>query len=160
MFVMLFRYKFATVLYLSNMFAILFRDKHATVLCICVQYISDIVQRQVCHCPILFCPICLQYCSDTSLPLSYICPILYVYNIVQTSLPLSYFLNNWLEYNCVSSTGRKSNCTHTMLNIMLTFLFRNAWFALDLGVYFIPKSYTLRHARGYGRLVKIRETTE
>lgn len=31
------------------------------------------------------------------------------------------------------------------------FLFRNAWFAIDLGVWFIPSCYTLRHARGYGR---------
>lgn len=28
---------------------------------------------------------------------------------------------------------------------------RKAWFAVDLGVYIIPSSYTLRHARGYGR---------
>merc|ERR1719228_1375785 len=28
---------------------------------------------------------------------------------------------------------------------------RRAWFAIDLGVWIHPKSYTLRHARGYGR---------
>ena len=28
---------------------------------------------------------------------------------------------------------------------------RRAWFAIDLGLWVIPKSYTLRHARGYGR---------
>merc|ERR1719228_2962843 len=28
---------------------------------------------------------------------------------------------------------------------------RKAWFAIDLGVWFIPTAYTLRHARGYGR---------
>lgn len=28
---------------------------------------------------------------------------------------------------------------------------RNAWFGLDLGLWLIPTSYTLRHARGYGR---------
>ena len=33
------------------------------------------------------------------------------------------------------------------------FFFRNAWFAIDLGVWFIPSCYTLRHARGYGRWV-------
>ena len=31
------------------------------------------------------------------------------------------------------------------------FCLRNAWFAIDLGLFVIPKSYTLRHARGYGR---------
>ena len=30
---------------------------------------------------------------------------------------------------------------------------RNAWFAIDLGVWFKPTCYTLRHARGYGRWV-------
>ena len=35
------------------------------------------------------------------------------------------------------------------------FLFRNAWFAIDLGVWFIPSCYTLRHARGYGRSVSL-----
>ena len=28
---------------------------------------------------------------------------------------------------------------------------RRAWFAIDLGVWFYPTDYTLRHARGYGR---------
>ncbi|KAK2190392.1 hypothetical protein NP493_82g04009 [Ridgeia piscesae] len=28
---------------------------------------------------------------------------------------------------------------------------KRAWFAIDLGVWIIPSSYTLRHARGYGR---------
>ena len=28
---------------------------------------------------------------------------------------------------------------------------RRAWFAIDLGVWLVPSSYTLRHARGYGR---------
>ncbi|XP_029106108.1 E3 ubiquitin-protein ligase HECTD1 isoform X7 [Scleropages formosus] len=28
---------------------------------------------------------------------------------------------------------------------------KNAWFAIDLGLWFIPSAYTLRHARGYGR---------
>lgn len=28
---------------------------------------------------------------------------------------------------------------------------KNAWFAIDLGVWVIPSAYTLRHARGYGR---------
>nr|XP_015205637.1 PREDICTED: E3 ubiquitin-protein ligase HECTD1 isoform X8 [Lepisosteus oculatus] len=28
---------------------------------------------------------------------------------------------------------------------------KNAWFALDLGLWVIPSAYTLRHARGYGR---------
>uniref|UniRef100_A0A8C4QC48 E3 ubiquitin-protein ligase n=1 Tax=Eptatretus burgeri TaxID=7764 RepID=A0A8C4QC48_EPTBU len=28
---------------------------------------------------------------------------------------------------------------------------RNAWFAIDLGLFVIPEAYTLRHARGYGR---------
>ena len=28
---------------------------------------------------------------------------------------------------------------------------RRAWFAIDLGVWISPTSYTLRHARGYGR---------
>lgn len=28
---------------------------------------------------------------------------------------------------------------------------KNAWFAIDLGLYVIPTCYTLRHARGYGR---------
>lgn len=28
---------------------------------------------------------------------------------------------------------------------------RRAWFAIDLGVWFIPTAYSLRHARGYGR---------
>ena len=28
---------------------------------------------------------------------------------------------------------------------------RKAWFAIDLGVWFVPTAYTLRHARGYGR---------
>ena len=28
---------------------------------------------------------------------------------------------------------------------------RRAWFAIDLGLWVIPRSYTLRHARGYGR---------
>lgn len=28
---------------------------------------------------------------------------------------------------------------------------KNAWFAIDLGLYLIPSCYTLRHARGYGR---------
>ncbi|XP_065332241.1 E3 ubiquitin-protein ligase HECTD1 isoform X2 [Cloeon dipterum] len=28
---------------------------------------------------------------------------------------------------------------------------KRAWFAIDLGVWLIPTSYTLRHARGYGR---------
>lgn len=28
---------------------------------------------------------------------------------------------------------------------------KKAWFAIDLGMYLIPTSYTLRHARGYGR---------
>jgi len=28
---------------------------------------------------------------------------------------------------------------------------RKAWFALDLGLWIIPTSYSLRHARGYGR---------
>ena len=31
------------------------------------------------------------------------------------------------------------------------FFFRKAWFAIDLGVWLVPTSYTLRHARGYGR---------
>ncbi|XP_077794742.1 E3 ubiquitin-protein ligase HECTD1 isoform X13 [Macaca mulatta] len=28
---------------------------------------------------------------------------------------------------------------------------KNAWFAIDLGLWVIPSAYTLRHARGYGR---------
>ncbi|XP_073782901.1 E3 ubiquitin-protein ligase HECTD1 isoform X12 [Danio rerio] len=28
---------------------------------------------------------------------------------------------------------------------------KNAWFAIDLGLWFVPSAYTLRHARGYGR---------
>ncbi|XP_037777240.1 E3 ubiquitin-protein ligase HECTD1-like isoform X18 [Penaeus monodon] len=28
---------------------------------------------------------------------------------------------------------------------------KRAWFAIDLGVWFVPSAYTLRHARGYGR---------
>ncbi|XP_039598288.1 E3 ubiquitin-protein ligase HECTD1 isoform X2 [Polypterus senegalus] len=28
---------------------------------------------------------------------------------------------------------------------------KNAWFAIDLGLWMIPSAYTLRHARGYGR---------
>ncbi len=28
---------------------------------------------------------------------------------------------------------------------------RNAWFAIDLGLWFFPTTYTLRHSRGYGR---------
>ncbi len=28
---------------------------------------------------------------------------------------------------------------------------RRAWFAVDLGVWFVPTAYSLRHARGYGR---------
>ncbi|XP_066988994.1 E3 ubiquitin-protein ligase HECTD1 isoform X6 [Macrobrachium rosenbergii] len=28
---------------------------------------------------------------------------------------------------------------------------KRAWFAIDLGIWFIPSAYTLRHARGYGR---------
>lgn len=28
---------------------------------------------------------------------------------------------------------------------------RNSWFAVDTGVWFYPTSYTLRHARGYGK---------
>lgn len=28
---------------------------------------------------------------------------------------------------------------------------KRAWFAIDLGLLVIPTSYTLRHARGYGR---------
>ncbi|XP_037098175.1 E3 ubiquitin-protein ligase HECTD1 [Syngnathus acus] len=28
---------------------------------------------------------------------------------------------------------------------------KNAWFAVDLGLWLIPSAYTLRHARGYGR---------
>lgn len=28
---------------------------------------------------------------------------------------------------------------------------KNAWFAIDLGLFLIPTCYTLRHARGYGR---------
>ncbi|XP_055386641.1 E3 ubiquitin-protein ligase Ufd4 isoform X5 [Condylostylus longicornis] len=28
---------------------------------------------------------------------------------------------------------------------------KKAWFSIDLGLYLIPSSYTLRHARGYGR---------
>lgn len=28
---------------------------------------------------------------------------------------------------------------------------RKAWFSIDLGLWLIPTSYTLRHARGYGR---------
>ncbi|XP_043929755.1 E3 ubiquitin-protein ligase HECTD1 isoform X1 [Protopterus annectens] len=28
---------------------------------------------------------------------------------------------------------------------------KNAWFAIDLGLWIIPSAYTLRHARGYGR---------
>lgn len=28
---------------------------------------------------------------------------------------------------------------------------KNAWFAVDLGLWVIPSAYTLRHARGYGR---------
>ncbi|KAJ8391415.1 hypothetical protein AAFF_G00090450 [Aldrovandia affinis] len=28
---------------------------------------------------------------------------------------------------------------------------KNAWFAIDLGLWLIPSAYTLRHARGYGR---------
>lgn len=28
---------------------------------------------------------------------------------------------------------------------------KRAWFSVDLGVWLIPTSYTLRHARGYGR---------
>jgi len=28
---------------------------------------------------------------------------------------------------------------------------KNAWFAIDLGLYVLPVCYTLRHARGYGR---------
>ena len=28
---------------------------------------------------------------------------------------------------------------------------RRAWFAIDLGMWLLPTSYTLRHARGYGR---------
>lgn len=28
---------------------------------------------------------------------------------------------------------------------------KKAWFAIDLGIFIIPTSYTLRHARGYGR---------
>lgn len=33
------------------------------------------------------------------------------------------------------------------------FVFRKAWFAIDLGVWLIPSMYTMRHARGYGRYV-------
>ncbi|XP_069935867.1 E3 ubiquitin-protein ligase HECTD1 isoform X2 [Cherax quadricarinatus] len=28
---------------------------------------------------------------------------------------------------------------------------KRAWFAIDLGIWFVPSAYTLRHARGYGR---------
>ncbi|XP_045131794.1 E3 ubiquitin-protein ligase HECTD1-like isoform X13 [Portunus trituberculatus] len=28
---------------------------------------------------------------------------------------------------------------------------KRAWFAIDLGIWFLPTAYTLRHARGYGR---------
>src|SRR5215510_1075905 len=28
---------------------------------------------------------------------------------------------------------------------------KRAWFAIDLGLWVLPSSYTLRHARGYGR---------
>ncbi|XP_010631867.1 E3 ubiquitin-protein ligase HECTD1 isoform X4 [Fukomys damarensis] len=28
---------------------------------------------------------------------------------------------------------------------------KNAWFAIDLGLWMVPSAYTLRHARGYGR---------
>lgn len=28
---------------------------------------------------------------------------------------------------------------------------KRAWFAIDLGIWFLPSAYTLRHARGYGR---------
>lgn len=28
---------------------------------------------------------------------------------------------------------------------------KNAWFAIDLGLWVVPSAYTLRHARGYGR---------
>ena len=28
---------------------------------------------------------------------------------------------------------------------------RNAWFAVDVGLWIYPTSYTLRHSRGYGR---------
>ena len=31
------------------------------------------------------------------------------------------------------------------------YVFRKAFFAIDLGVWIIPSCYTLRHARGYGR---------
>lgn len=38
---------------------------------------------------------------------------------------------------------------HGLLQFFVSY--RNAWFVIDLGVFVIPSSYTLRHARGYGR---------
>ena len=35
--------------------------------------------------------------------------------------------------------------------ILFSYIYRKAWFAIDLGVWLIPTCYTLRHARGYGR---------
>ena len=43
----------------------------------------------------------------------------------------------------VNHDGPATNC-HTSDD-------KGAWFSIDLGVWFIPKYYTLRHSRGYGR---------
>ena len=47
--------------------------------------------------------------------------------------------------NVLSREDQPCNC-HTKDD-------QNGWFALDTGVWFHPNWYTLRHARGYGKLV-------
>ena len=69
----------------------------------------------------------------------------------------NFFLSEYIYIMSYLSKQKNAiNKTTKNLTVWIyPFSFRKAWFAIDLGVWLIPTSYTLRHARGYGKWVRI-----